>query len=648
MQYLNPFDYVIIIGYFVFLLVLGMVLKKMASASVEDYFLGGRRLPWWALGISGMGNFLDVTGTMIITSFLYMLGPRGLFIEFRGGAVLVLAILLLWTGRWHRRSGCVTGAEWMVFRFGDGTGGRLAELINVASSSLWTISILGYLVIGTGLFFSMYLPFSPLTCSLVIIGVTMTYTMVSGFYGVVITDMFQAVLIMVAVITVSVLGFLKVEDSASLAAVASQVTGNSDWISSIPRWNTHMPKGYEEFRFLLVFMFFYLIRNIFGSMGAGADPKYFGARNERECGTLTFFWTWLMMFRWPMMMGFAVLGIYLVQDLFPNQAVLAQAADLIQQHAPGVTKAQWRELISNIINNQKDYSSLIPGLQSILGSDWNQKLFLVSFEGTVDPERILPAVMLYCIPMGMRGLMVVAMLSALMSTFSPCVNTPTGLLTRNLYHRYIRPQAKTKELIYISWFFIFLLVLLGFLFAYTLKSINDIWEWIIMGLMAGLMVPDILRFYWWRLNGSGYAIGIATGLTAAIVQRIVYPELKGPWLFSFMAVMGLAGTIIGTYLTQPTDRKVLEHFYRTTRPFGFWGPLKKILPDDIRRDMERENRNSILAVPFTLLWQVTLFILPMQLVIHAYPSFGITLVLFCVGLTGMYFLWYKNLPKKDS
>jgi solute:Na+ symporter, SSS family len=348
------------------------------------------------------------------------------------------------------------------------------------------------------------------------------------------------------------------------------------------------------------------------------------------------------------MMGFAVLGIYLVHDLFPNQAVLAQAADLIQQHAPGVTKAQWRELISNIINNQKDYSSLIPGLQSILGSDWNQKLFLVSFEGTVDPERILPAVMLYCIPMGMRGLMVVAMLSALMSTFSPCVNTPTGLLTRNLYHRYIRPQAKTKELIYISWFFIFLLVLLGFLFAYTLKSINDIWEWIIMGLMAGLMVPDILRFYWWRLNGSGYAIGIATGLTAAIVQRIVYPELKGPWLFSFMAVMGLAGTIIGTYLTQPTDRKVLEHFYRTTRPFGFWGPLKKILPDDVRLAMERENRNSILAVPFTLLWQVTLFILPMQLVIHAYTSFGITLVLFCVGLTGMYFLWYKNLPKKDS
>ena len=62
-------------------------MKKKASGSLEDYFLGGRKLPWWALGISGTAFYLDVAGTMIITSFLFLLGPRGLFIEFRGGVV---------------------------------------------------------------------------------------------------------------------------------------------------------------------------------------------------------------------------------------------------------------------------------------------------------------------------------------------------------------------------------------------------------------------------------------------------------------------------------------------------------------------------------------------------------------------------------
>ena len=77
MNYLNNLDYSIIICYFMFLVGLGIYLKKKASASIEDYFIGGRSLPWWALGISGMASFLDIAGTMLIVSFLFILGPRG-------------------------------------------------------------------------------------------------------------------------------------------------------------------------------------------------------------------------------------------------------------------------------------------------------------------------------------------------------------------------------------------------------------------------------------------------------------------------------------------------------------------------------------------------------------------------------------------
>jgi Na+/proline symporter len=198
--YLNYFDYGVIGVYFSILIALGFYLKKKASASLEDYFLGGRNIPWWALGISGMASFLDITGTMIIVSFLFMLGPRGLYIEFRGGAVLVLAVFLLWAGKWHRRSGCITGAEWMVYRFGDGFGGQFARIASAIAQVVFTVGMMAYMVKGIGLFLSMFLPFSPLVCSLMMIGVATVYTMVSGFYGVVFTDMFQSVIILIAVI----------------------------------------------------------------------------------------------------------------------------------------------------------------------------------------------------------------------------------------------------------------------------------------------------------------------------------------------------------------------------------------------------------------------------------------------------------------
>ena len=111
MATLNSLDYSIIVTYLAVLLAFGVWLQKRAGASMEDYFLGGRKMPWWAMGMSGMAAWMDMTGTMIIVSFLYMIGPRGLYIEFRGGAVLVLAFLMLWVGKWHRRSGCITGAE---------------------------------------------------------------------------------------------------------------------------------------------------------------------------------------------------------------------------------------------------------------------------------------------------------------------------------------------------------------------------------------------------------------------------------------------------------------------------------------------------------------------------------------------------------
>lgn len=645
MSYLGTLDYAVIAGYLLILLAMGWFLKNAASASLEDYFIGDRKIPWWALGITGMSSFLDMTGTMIITSFLFMLGPRGLFIEFRGGAVLVLAFMMLWTGKWHRRSQCITGAEWMIFRFGDGAGGRFAQLVSVLSGVVGTVGMLAYLMKGAGLFLSMFMPFTPFWCSVIMIGVATVYTVMSGFYGVVFTDLFQSVCIMAAVIMVSVLAVLKVGGADELSALALQVTGNREWLSAMPRWETTMPAGYEAYRHLIMFAMFYLLRNVFGGLGSGGDPKYFGARSDRECGTLTLLWTATMTFRWPMMMGFAVLGLYLVRDLFPDMGAIGASVAAVKDFVPNVREAQWSELVSAIAYQPGKYDpQLVARLGELLGDDWGRKLLLTSFHGTINPEQILPAVLLYDIPLGFRGLMLVALVAAAMSTFDATVNATTGLLTRDVYQKFIRPRAANSELIYASWVFTVSQVVIAMFFAYSIKSINDIWGWIIMGLGGGLMIPGVLRLYWWRFNGGGFAIGTGVGLTAAVLQKFYYPGLDERLQFLFLGCIGLTATVIGTFITKPTDRAVLEHFYRTTRPFGFWGPLKSILPADVRLRMEDEHRRDLMALPFALVCQVCLFLMPMTLIIRNFTAFGVTAAIFLACGLVLYLVWFRHLP----
>ena len=200
----TPVDYGLMVLYALLLVGLGFFLRRRASGSVEDYFIGGRKMPWWLLGTSGMAQFVDITGTALIISFLFMMGPKALLVELRGGVCIHMAVILLWAGKWHRRSGCITGAEWMIFRFGNGPDGKAARIITAVSMQIFTIGMVTYLSKGVGIFFSTFLPFSPEACSLAVILIACLYTAVSGFYGVVFNDHLQAFMIIVAVVFVTV------------------------------------------------------------------------------------------------------------------------------------------------------------------------------------------------------------------------------------------------------------------------------------------------------------------------------------------------------------------------------------------------------------------------------------------------------------
>ena len=644
MHFLSPLDYFFIFAYLGVSLIVGLVMSRKASASLDNYFLGGRSLPWYLLGIAGMANWFDLTGTMIITSFLYMLGPRGLYIEFRGGAVLILAFMLAFTGKWHRRSGCMTGANWMTYRFGEGKAAESVRLLTAALAILSSVMLLAYLIRGASLFLGIFFPYPPAQTTLVLVIVSTLYTMGAGFYGVVLTDLVQGVIIVFSCVIIGLMAWHMVPDPAHLRATAAAVTGNLNWTDSRLSTHTDMPTGYKEYEPLFMMAMFYLLRNVLGGLGSGAETRYFAARSDRDCGLQSLLQGFMVMFRWPLMIGFAVMGIYLVKSFYADPAVIQRAADLIHQYHPQVSQAAWHDLTNGIINAPgHEQPGLIAGLHQTLGSQWQGRLPLIGFRGTINPEQILPAVLLNRVPTGLRGMLVVAMFAAMMSCKNGLVNSASAFWIKDIYQNFLRPGAGNRELIAMSYLSTLVVVVLGFYYGMIATSINDLWGWIIMSLTAGGLAPGLLRLYWWRCNAWGTFGGLLLGAVGAILQRIFDPAMLEWNQLLVMGSLSFVGTIGGSLLTAPTPYAALKNFYRTTRPFGWWAPLRGEFVGEQRLAIDRENRRDLLTVPFALLWQVTLFLLPMQLVIKAYSSFWTTLPLFLVGISGMYWFWWRHL-----
>lgn len=651
MNVLTPLDWTIIVCFILLITASGLLMAKRAAGGLEDYLLGGRRLPWYLLGMSGMSKWFDVAGTMIITSFLFMLGPQGLFVEFRGGAVLVLAFLLVVAGKWNRRSGCMTEADWQIFRYGRGKDAEAARFLTAIVGIIAAIGALAYLVKGAQLFLGMFLPFSPTAAAIVLVGITTIYTMFSGFYGVVITDLIQGLIMVICAVIIAVLAWSAIDGIESLSLTATAVTGNSGWGDYAPAWRVEMPEAYNAYEGLILVMVFYLLRNTFSGLGGGSEPRFFGARSDRECGLQCLLQGAAVMFRWPMMIGIAVLGIFFVSREIPDAEIPRETAALLKERHPEIQEKEWAGMIASYANQPAVVDpTLRVDLERLLGAQWSEKIRLIGYHGTVNPELILPAVIKNELPPGLRGLLLVAMLAALMSTFDSGLNVASGFFVNDIYRRWLRPKASEKECIRASYVTVPVLVLIGVWMGLGAHSINDIWGWLVMGLGTGAAAPSILRMLWWRMNGWGVAASLFFGTVAAIVQRAMIPELN-EWLqFLLMGSVSFSSAIVFSLLTQRTREETVIKFYRRTRPFGWWKPIRAKLPEAEQISILRENRNDMLAIPFVLLAQVTLFLLPMLLVIHHYAGFLTVLPWFLVGAFGMWWFWWRHLdqPKQNS
>ncbi len=594
---MNTIDIIIVIMYLCTIVAVGLLVQKKASRNIDSFFLGNRKLPWWVLGASGMASNTDIAGTMINTAFIYALGTKGFFIEIRGGVTLIMAFLMVFMGKWNRRSQVMTQAEWMHFRFGTKREGNIARIIAAVSSIIMTIAMVTYFITGAGKFVGEFLGMEPIFASLIMVTLGMIYTIASGLYGVVWTDVFQGFFIFFLIIYISSLAMIKVDLPDQFFVSVPMVDGSfskisttlAEWSRITPPVRMDMPSGssFEIYNLFGIAIMFYLFKvTLEGASGAGGYmlQRYFAARSDREAGILSLFWTSLLAFRWPLIASFAMLGVY--HGLLPDNNIIA------------------------------------------------------------DPELVLPIVIKNYIPTGIKGLLIAGLMAAAMSTFDSTVNAGAAYWVKDLYQAYIRPVASEKELILQGRLASIVIVSIALLFSLIITNINEIWGWITMGIGAGMFIPQLIRWYWWRYNGYGYALGTVLGMIGAVLTKAFAGQI--PEYTSFMIASGSSfiGCILGTYLTEPTDEKVLFNFYKITRPFGFWNKIRNRLPKETLTNINNENRADIIATFFAVPWQIVLFLIGMMIVLKQWYSLMILLPLFLILSSGLYWFWFRNLDKE--
>ena len=569
-------DYGVILAYFLIVIGIGFLYRKRAAQDLEAYFLGGKRIHWLALAMSGSVSNFDITGTMWIVSMLFLMGMRSMWIHWMWGWMMS-AFFMTFIAAWVRRSNVMTGAEWMVTRFGKTGGGLAARMAAALAAAITVIGMIGYAFQGIGKFAHVYFPqLPPSTLAFLIIGITTFYVLLGGLYSVVVTDVIQTVVVVLSSIVIAWIAHQQ------LTPELIEQTLPGDWASLMPLWRIESFAGTEnanyEFFGLLVMVWVCkgLLLNAGGPGAAHEFQRFLAAANPRDAAKAGAVWPLFLIVRWGMAMGIVLLALVALNDV-------------------------------------------------------------------QDPEEVMPIILQRYLPMGLKGLVIAGLLAAFMSTFSSTVNSGASYLIRDFWQPFFRPQANEHDLVKASYLATVLTVGAGILIGLQAKSIAQIWEWLMTALTAGVIVPNVLRWYWWRMNGWGYAAGVLAGMLLACVPLFLHQALPMFLVFPPVVLVSTLASILVTFLTAPVHQDLIDAFYCQVRPFGLWGPVRRrvALPPEKRENPWRISLNVLLAMAANH----GAWLAPMYWVGHWHQAALLCLGLFLSSAFLLYFTWYRYLPE---
>lgn len=600
-------DILILITYLVTMVLVGFWMRKKARQNKESYLMGGKKLPWYMLGLSDASDMFDISGTMWMVALCFVYGLKSIWIPWLW-PVFNQVFMMMFLSKWLRRSNANTGAEWLQTRFGlTGKGVKGSHIIVIAFALISCLGFLAYGFVGLGKFVQVfvpwdmikdYIPFAisekyvPHFYGIIFTLFAMFYSIIGGLHSIVLGDAIKYAVMTIACIAIAVIAIQHLG--------GQKLNVPQGWDDPFFSWNLNLDWGRiaadankkiadDGFSLFGLFFMMMLMKGVFASL-AGPAPNYdmqkvLSTRSPKEASKMTGFVSIILLpIRYSMVIGLTVLAL-----LYYNQ------------------------------------------------------LYLKGPDGVTDFEKILPATINTFLPVGVLGLVLTGLLGAFMGTFSGTLNAAQAYIVNDIYLKYINPKAGNKKIMTMNYTVGIAVVIVGIFFGFLARNVNDILQWIVGGLYGGYVAANCLKWYWWRFNANGFFWGMAAGVGAALLMPYVTTGLPLYW-WPLLFVVSLTACIAGTYAAPPTDAEVLKSFYSTVRPWGFWKPVHEMVVKENPGFKANDRfKLDMFNVVLGITAQCCLTILPMYLVLGMKLPLLVTVIILFVIIFILKRTWWDKL-----
>ena len=604
---LQTIDILLLLTYLLAMVLIGVYSSRKASQSKEAYLLGGKSMPWYYLGLSNASGMFDISGTMWMVTLAFVYGLKSIWLPWLW-PVFNQVFLMMYLAVWLRRSNVTTGAEWMQTRFGKGKDSSMAQWVIVAFAILSCLGFLAYGFVGLGKFVEIFIPwdlvkayvpfevaprFVPHFYGVVFTLISVIYAILGGMRSIVLADVVQYIIMAVASVAVAWIAMDKLAGQKlpvpeGWDSIWFGKNMNLNWQGIIDEVNDKIKSDqYEPFSLFFTLM---LVKGVLASI-AGPAPNYdmqklLSTKSPSDAAKMSGFVSVILLpTRYLMIIGFAVLGL----------------------------------LYFDTLNLQ-------------------------TASGAIDFERILPSSINNFVPAGLMGLLLAGLLAAFIGTFAGTLNAAQAYIVNDVYLKYIKPNASEKTTTRISYAVGIVVVLVSMIMGFFAGNVNDILQWIVGALYGGYIAANMLKWHWWRFNAGGFFWGMLSGIAAALVFPYIFKGVVDLYAWPLLFIISLAGSIIGTYATKPTDMAVAKAFYKQVKPWGWWKPVEAaVMKDDPSFEPNRNFSRDMMNVVLGIVGQLCLTLLPMYLVLRMKLPLLITAVLLAIIIIILKKTWWNRL-----
>jgi solute:Na+ symporter, SSS family len=576
-----------IIGcYFAAMALIGFAVHRRATKNLDSYYLGDRAVPWWMLGLSGCSSYIDVGGTMAMVGVLFYLGLKSFWITHVFWGWFMICFYMAFQAKYIRRSGVMTFAEWNETRFGATREAEAARIAAAVFLLVLMICNLMYMAVGTGKFVEEFLPLPRWQSSLIVFGVVGVYVTFGGFFGVILTDIFQTVLIAVGAVVLTAMAF-QAGHGAEVAAAKPE-----GWLSLAPTWSLwsgyaqEVPESYRHYQAfgpVVLAGFLWMIVRLLAGPNVWDFQFFLTTRSPREASLAAGLWTVGYTLRWFIGLAFLILGIRLIGP-----------------------------------------------------------------QASFDAEKIMPLVLQH-LPAGLRGVFMAVLLAALMSTLSAMINVTSSVVLNDFLKRYLARHFTEKQLVRMGQLASLGAITLGFLFSLSFKDVVSAWETMIFVVVTMILAPATMRWHWWRFGAKAFVWSMGASAVFILLQKLLFPNWSISLTLTVDVLASLGLTLMCGALLQPAGMDVLVKFYTKVRPFGFWGPVRaEAVKRGLVPARDPMPGVDVLNGLLTALFQAALALVPIYLFLRQWPQMWLWLALLGLLSVALYFTWYKNLPARDE